>query len=58
VDAAYRTPYGVVKSKWERKDGNFIWDISVPGNTRAVVHLPDGKVEEVGSGEYHFKIEQ
>jgi alpha-L-rhamnosidase len=57
VDAAYRTPYGVVKSKWENRDGRFTWDIAVPGNSKAEVHLPDGKVEEVGSGEYHFEVD-
>jgi alpha-L-rhamnosidase len=56
VDAAYRTPYGMVKSNWRRENGKFSWDIVVPGNTRAKVYLPDGTAKEVGSGSYHFEV--
>jgi alpha-L-rhamnosidase len=55
VAATYQTPYGMVKSSWKKEDGKFYWDIAVPGNTKATVYLPDGSVEEVGSGEYHFE---
>lgn len=56
VQASYRTPYGLVKSEWRRKDGFLTWDITVPPNTRAIVTLPSGKTSEVGSGDHHFDI--
>jgi alpha-L-rhamnosidase len=39
-----------------KKDGRVVWDIVVPSNTEAEVHLPDGKVESVGSGNYHYEV--
>jgi alpha-L-rhamnosidase len=56
VKASYRTPYGLVKSEWHRKEGGLSWDISVPPNTQALVHLPSGEDSEVGAGDYHFTI--
>ena len=31
--------------------------VTVPCNTTADVYLPDGKVETVGSGDYHYSVE-
>ncbi|HEY4207140.1 MAG TPA: family 78 glycoside hydrolase catalytic domain [Puia sp.] len=56
VHATYQTPYGEVGSHWVKKNGMVVWDISVPPNTEADVHLPDGKVESVGSGNYHYEV--
>jgi alpha-L-rhamnosidase len=56
VEASYRTPYGLVKSAWRRKDGVISWDISVPPNSRAVVAIPGEGESMVGSGQYHFNI--
>ncbi len=58
VQASYRTPYGLVKSGWRRKDGVLSWDISVPPNSRAIVYLPGEKRSELGAGQYHFNIKQ
>ena len=58
VQASYHTPYGVVSSEWKREDGKIYWDISVPPNTKALIHLPDGKESSVGSGQYHFNINE
>jgi alpha-L-rhamnosidase len=56
VKASYRTPYGDVVSNWRREGGGISWDITVPFNSGAEVCLPDGKVLEVGSGNYHYDI--
>ena len=54
VNAALETPYGRVVSSWV-KDGHVVkWKVIVPANTTATVHLADGKVEHIGSGEYTF----
>lgn len=57
VKADYETPYGVVKSQWKKTLQHVDWDITVPCNTTADVYLPDGKVETVGSGDYHYSVE-
>ncbi len=40
--ANIRTVYGRLASGWEKKDGKICFDISLPGNTDAVVRLPVG----------------
>ena len=57
VNADYETPYGIVKSHWTKTLQHLDWDITVPCNTTAEVHLPGGKVEQVGSGDYHYSVD-
>ena len=40
IDASYKSVYGEIRSAWSRKDGRFEWDITIPGNTSAVVRIP------------------
>jgi alpha-L-rhamnosidase len=40
VDASYQSPYGLIKSSWQKKDDQFIWEITVPANTTALVYIP------------------
>ncbi|MBP2351629.1 hypothetical protein JOF29_002712 [Kribbella aluminosa] len=53
--ASYRTGYGELRSEWVISDGQFTLDVAVPGQTEAVVELPDGTSYEVGSGEHRFR---
>lgn len=57
VSADYETPYGLVKSQWKKTLQHLDWDITVPCNTTADVYLPNGKVEQVGSGDYHYSVD-
>ncbi len=57
VDASYMTPYGKVISKWKKTLMNLTWDITIPVNTTAEVHLPAGKIEKIGSGTYTYQVE-
>lgn len=57
VNADYDTPYGKVKSQWTKTLQHLEWDITVPCNTTAEVHLPNGKIEQIGSGDYHYSVE-
>jgi len=50
VQATYRTPYGIVKSAWKREDTQLLWDITIPANTSAMVHLPSQEEEKVLEG--------
>ncbi|HWI90088.1 MAG TPA: family 78 glycoside hydrolase catalytic domain [Flavisolibacter sp.] len=40
VNASYESPYGTIKSYWKKENGQLNWNISVPGNTTAVVYIP------------------
>ena len=54
VAASHRSPYGIISSEWRRDGGKVTWRVSIPANTTAEVHLPDGSVREIGSGEWSF----
>ena len=66
VYASYGSVYGEIKSAWTQKDGNFGWDITLPGNTSAIVRIPKkynvtvGKqsgVHRVSATEEYMEIE-
>ncbi|MEJ5963120.1 glycoside hydrolase family 78 protein [Pedobacter immunditicola] len=40
VNASYQSTYGLIKSNWTKTEERFIWHISIPANTTAIVHLP------------------
>lgn len=52
--AVYHSPVGDIESGWSRKDESFVYQISVPANTTAVIILPDGREEQVTAGKYCF----
>ncbi len=57
IDAAYRTPYGVVKSAWNYAgDGTCTWTYTIPTGTTATVVLPNGTRTEKGAGTYTDKL--
>ena len=57
VDASYITPYGKVVSKWKKTLMTLNWEVTIPPNTTAEIHLPNGKVEQIGSGYYTFNVD-
>ena len=40
VDASYKSVQGEIISKWSKENGQFTWNITIPGNTSAIVKLP------------------
>lgn len=40
VKATHESPYGTIKSHWEIKDRAFIWQVEIPVNCTATVHVP------------------
>ena len=40
VKAAYKSAYGEIRSEWSKEGDIFSWDITIPGNTSALVRLP------------------
>ena len=54
VNASHTTPYGEIVSRWKKTLQRLHWEVSVPCNTTADLHFPDGTVKKVGSGHYVF----
>ena len=50
----YECEHGTIVSSWEKKDGRFSLHVTIPCNTTAVIELPDGTTETVGSGSYDY----
>jgi alpha-L-rhamnosidase len=57
ANASYMTPYGKVVSNWKKTLMKLHWEVTVPVNATAEVHLPNGKVQQIGSGSYTFDVE-
>ncbi len=55
ANVSYQTPYGKVVSNWKKTLQQLSWDVEIPCNTTAEVHLPDGTIKKIGSGSYHFE---
>lgn len=54
--ASYQTQYGTITSSWERKEGRFRYQCSVPEDTKAELVLPDGQRKTLGPGQYSYEI--
>jgi len=47
LKTSHESPYGLIRSDWRSKDGQFEWSINVPPNTTATVHVPATGQESV-----------
>ena len=47
VRATHRSPYGLIGSDWEKKDGAFHWHVTVPANASATLYVPAKAAAEV-----------
>lgn len=56
IDVSHVTPYGKVMSNWTKTPSRLQWTVTVPPNTTGEVHLPDGRVEQIGSGTYRYDV--
>ena len=51
VKCEYESPYGLIRSDWQKKDGKLTMEITIPANTTATVYVPakeDAGVIEAG----------
>jgi alpha-L-rhamnosidase len=54
VKASHESMYGRISSSWRREQSRFTLDVTIPPNNTATITMPDGKVQDVGSGIYTF----
>lgn len=47
ANAEFKSMYGLVKSAWEIKDGQFVYQVIIPTNTTATVTLPNANGKSV-----------
>lgn len=64
VTATYPSVYGDISSYWSTTSPSgkvgkeVVWTVTIPANTTATLYLPDGKVENIGSGRYTFRTKE
>lgn len=46
---------GMIHTDWLLNDKKFTLNVTIPANAEAIVALPDGSNQEIGSGTYRFK---
>jgi hypothetical protein len=47
AEASYLSPYGVITSKWEERNGDFELNVTIPANTTATIYLPESQTAEI-----------
>jgi alpha-L-rhamnosidase len=47
VTASYHSVQGVIKSAWRKQGNTFEWDITIPGNSKALVYIPAKERKQV-----------
>jgi alpha-L-rhamnosidase len=50
VSASYHSVHGLIKSAWKKETDRFIWNISIPCNTKAEIYVPASSVNYVAEG--------
>ena len=50
VEASYHSVHGLIKSCWKKDNSRFIWNITIPGNTKALVYIPARSESSVTEG--------
>lgn len=40
VKASYQSPYGEIRSEWEKSENSLIMNVKIPANTTALIYIP------------------
>jgi alpha-L-rhamnosidase len=51
VRAEHQSPYGLIRSSWQRKGEKFTLEITIPVNTTATIYVPSSDAESVTEGD-------
>lgn len=54
---SYRSIYGEIKSSWSLTENGIIFDICIPANTVAKIHLPNGTQYTAQAGHHTFTVQ-
>ena len=57
AEASYNSVFGLIASRWGKKEGRLVFTVTVPANCTAAVKLPDGSVQEQTAGTQEYIIE-
>ncbi len=57
AEASYRSPYGEVKSRWEKTADGVKYIITIPANCTAKIRLPKAKEISATAGTYEYDVE-
>ncbi len=47
VKASYNSVYGLIKSEWKKEGNKFHWDLTIPGNSIAIISIPANNRSDV-----------
>lgn len=47
VNASYNSMHGLIKSEWKKNQDQFIWNVTVPANSSAVIYVPAKSLADV-----------
>ncbi len=57
---SHRSPYGEVKSEWQRKGRKVVYKVTIPAGATATLHLPQAKgmpsVQDLKAGVHEFTV--
>lgn len=56
AEGSYASLYGKVTSRWEKDGDQVSFEIVIPANCEASIHLPDGREECVKAGRHHYEL--
>ena len=57
AEGSYTTPFGTIRSRWERDGTRFVYTCTVPERAIARLTLPDGREKRLNAGTYRFEGE-
>lgn len=47
VKASYNSVHGLIKSEWKKESNKFHWDLTIPGNSIAIISIPANNRSDV-----------
>ena len=55
AECEHKSPYGLIKTRWEKTEGKTRLSVSVPVGCECEVRMPNGEQHMIGSGDYEFE---
>jgi alpha-L-rhamnosidase len=55
VNASFKSPYGMIKSNWQKTKELFTWNVTIPPNTEAKIYIPTNTASAVAERNGNIK---